>query len=246
MSANKPALESGETADSVKLHDVQFRDILVSMDATDPGRRERKKLQTHQSLRAAALQLGAERGLQEVTVEEIADAADVSVRTFYAHYPSKEDAIVGFDASRVEQLRLALVARPKDEAPLDSLRFVLHRLHVESSEEWPLRMRVLRTNPDLIPRMFASFVVFEKAMIDTIALRTGLDASTDLYPSLVTAVATAAFRATIGLWRSGGEKRPFDEIFDEAFDQVTLGFSSVPGSGAPMTTRSKTSRAKGK
>ena len=222
------------------------------MGASVSGRRERKKLQTHQSLRAAALRLCAERGLHEVTVEDIANEADVSVRTFYAHYPSKEDAIVGFDASRVEQLRLALVDRPPDEAPLESLRNVLQRLHEESSEEWPLRMRVLKTNPALVPRMFASFVVFERAMIETIAMRTNTDPTTDLYPALVTAVATGAFRASIGVWRNGGEKRPFNEVFNSAFEQVGRGLIApaptpivTPGSRARTKTRAPKTKPKG-
>lgn len=219
------------------------------MEGGASGRRERKKLQTHQSLRAAALRLSAERGLHEVTVEEIANEADVSVRTFYAHYPSKEDAIVGFDASRVEQLRLALVDRPLDEVPLESLRFVLQRLHEESSEEWPLRMRVLKTNPALVPRMFASFVVFERAMIETIAIRTNTDPATDLYPALVTAVATGAFRASIGAWRSGGEKRSFNEIFDSAFEQVGRGLTppkTPPSVESASRARTKTRAPKTK
>ncbi|MHB1209225.1 MAG: TetR/AcrR family transcriptional regulator [Acidimicrobiales bacterium] len=193
------------------------------MSTPEVGRRERKKSQTHQSLRVAALRLCAERELGEVTVEDIADEADVALRTFYAHYRSKEDAIVGFDASRVEQLRLALLERPNDEAPLESLRVVLQRLHDESRDEWPLRMRVLQKNPILVPRMFASFVVFERAMIETIASRTNTDATTDLYPALVTAVATAGFRASISVWRAGGTQQSFAQIFDDAFEQIGRG-----------------------
>lgn len=187
------------------------------------GRRDRKRIQTHDALRKAALGLSAERGLQKVTVEDIADAADVSIRTFYDYFPSKEDAIIGFDASRVEHLRLALLDRPDEESPLDSLRFVLHQLHVESREEWPLRMRVIKTNPSLLPKMFASFAVFERAMIEAIAQRTQTDPAVDLYPALVTAVATGAFRAVISTWRSGGERLAFDDLFASAFEQLGSG-----------------------
>lgn len=190
------------------------------MVSEEVGRRDRKRLQTHAALRNAALRLSAENGLQEVTVEDIAEAADVSIRTFYDHFPSKEDAIVGFDASRVEHLRRALLERPADEPPLESLRFVLYQLHVESREEWPLRMRVIKKNPDLLARMFASFAVFERAMVESIAQRTQTDAVADLYPALVTAVATGTFRAVISAWRGGGEKVAFDELFDSAFTQL--------------------------
>lgn len=187
------------------------------------GRRERKKLATHRLLRSAALEMSAERGLAKVTVEDIAEAADVSVRTFYDHFATKEDAIVGFDASRVDQLREALTERPLDEPPLESLRNVFRELLVESSEEWPLRMEVIRANPDLLPRMFSSFAVSEKAMIEVIASRTGTDSEHDLYPILITAVATGAFRTSISVWRASGGRVVLTEVFDAAFEQVSLG-----------------------
>jgi AcrR family transcriptional regulator len=193
------------------------------MTSNELGRRERKKLATHRLLRSAALQLSADRGLSKVTVEDIAEAADVSVRTFYDHFATKEDAIVGFDASRVDQLRETLRERPEDEAPLESLRSVLRELLVESSEEWPLRMEVIRANPDLLPRMFSSFAVSEKAMIEVIASRTGTDPEHDLYPILITAVATGALRTSISVWRASGGTLVLSEVFDAAFEQVSLG-----------------------
>ncbi len=212
------------------------------MSAPELGRRERKKSQTHQALRVAALRLCAERDLNEVTVEDIADEADVALRTFYAHYPSKEDAIVGFDASRVEQLRLALLERPREEAPLESLRVVLERLHDEARDEWPLRMRVLEKNPVLVPRMFASFVVFERAMIETVASRSATDPTLDLYPTLVTAVATAAFRASISTWRGSGGKKSFAQILRDAFDQIGHGLQAPVAPSATGVTGEKPRR----
>lgn len=200
------------------------------------GRQGRKKLATHQLLRSAALRLSAERGFQKVTVEDIAEAADVSVRTFYDHFPTKEDAIVGFDASRVDQIREALTARPLNEPPLLSIKAVLRDLLAESSEEWPLRMQVIRHEPSLLSRMFASFAISERAMIEVIAARTGTDANRDLYPALITAVATGAFRASMTVWRSNGEVLALADVFDAAFELVSTGFpapNAAPGHAAP-------------
>lgn len=193
------------------------------MSSEPVGRRERKKSLTHQQLRAAALRLGAEKGLQKVTVEDIAEAADVSTRTFYDHFSSKEDAIVGFDEERVQQLRDALRQRPLDEQPLDALRVVMRQLLQESSEEWPLRMRIIRFEPTLLSRMFDSFTSVERAMVEVIAERTLRDPDTDLYPVLVTAVATGAFRASVRFWHRSGEATPLATIFDDAFLQVSSG-----------------------
>ncbi len=191
------------------------------MEAEPLGRRERKRLATHHALRTAALQLGAERGIRDVTVEEIATAADVSVRTFYDHFPSKEDAIIGFDAWRVDQLRDALASRPPDEAPLEALRVVMAQFFHESSDEWPLRMRAINADPALMGRMFVSFIAYERTLVEVIEQRTGLDGERDPYPALVTAVATAAFRSSMTTARaSGGELDPA-ATFDAAIARLS-------------------------
>lgn len=202
------------------------------------GRRERKRLATHRQLRLAALRLCAERGLASVTVEDIAEAVDVSTRTFYDHFSNKQEAIVGFDASRVDHLREALRSRPLEEAPLVSLQCALRELLVEAGEEWPLRMAVIRANPELLPRMFSSFSIAEKAMVDEIATRVGTDRDHSLYPVLVTAVATSALRSAIGYWRASGESRRLLDVFDEAFERVGDGLPAP----AETTTRRSTTR----
>src|SRR4051794_34679169 len=107
-----------------------------SMSVAEPtgerlGLRERKKRATRQSLHSEALRLVAERGFDDVTIEDIAAAADVSPRTFFNYFGSKEDVIVNPDPDRVERLRTALAEHTADEPPLDVLESVL----IESLDE---------------------------------------------------------------------------------------------------------------
>ena len=81
--------------------------------------RERKKLATRRSLRRVALDLVAERGFAHVTVEDIAEAADVSPRTFFNYFPSKEAALFGADPERVAALRERVVREAPGEPVLD-------------------------------------------------------------------------------------------------------------------------------
>ena len=68
------------------------------------GRRERKKQATRAALSGAAVRLSLEHGVEHVTVEQIADDADVSLRTFFNYFSSKEEAVVAGDAARGDVL----------------------------------------------------------------------------------------------------------------------------------------------
>src|SRR5246127_412323 len=87
--------------------------------------RERKKLATRRSLRRHALDLVAKRGFANVTVEDIAEAADVSPRTFFNYFPSKEAVLFGGDPDRAAELRDGIVNAAPGRPALDALRVVL-------------------------------------------------------------------------------------------------------------------------
>lgn len=190
------------------------------------GRRDRKKRATREALRSSALALVAERGFDHVTIEDISEAVDVSTRTFFNYFQSKEDAIVGSDPERVEELRAALAARPANEAPLDMLRAVIGELTtplMERHEEWALRSRVLRETPALLPLQLASFAAYERVLAEAVAKRTGADPDRDVYPGLTAAAAMAAFRAAVTVWRAGDPVRSLPDLFSEAIDHLAAG-----------------------
>src|ERR1700743_244892 len=89
------------------------------------SRRERKKLATRRLLRRAALELVAERGLANVTVEDIAEAAEVSPRTFFNYFPSKEAVLFSGDPDRAAELRARIAGYDRSRTALDALRAVL-------------------------------------------------------------------------------------------------------------------------
>jgi AcrR family transcriptional regulator len=76
------------------------------------GRRERKKAQTRKALADAALELFSARGYDQVSVKEVADAADVSVTTLFKYFPSKEALVFDLDSD----VEAALVASVRDRA----------------------------------------------------------------------------------------------------------------------------------
>jgi AcrR family transcriptional regulator len=87
-----------------------------------PGRRERKKAATRQSIADAALRLFLERGYDQVGIRDIADAADVSTTTLFKHFPGKEALVFDQDENREAELTAAVRNRAAGQGILDALR----------------------------------------------------------------------------------------------------------------------------
>jgi AcrR family transcriptional regulator len=197
-----------------------------SLAVAVPGLRERKKLATRHALEHAALRLVDERGIDRVTVDEIAAAADVSTRTFFNYFPSKEQALVAQDPARRALLQETLAARPATEAPLDALRAVFTAVADQIGDrarDWPLRMRVIAANPALLPHLVAAFAETEQFLVGIVVQRTGLDPATDGYPRLLAAIVMTLLRTTMQRWSEGGRARPLRDLIDESFDQLARG-----------------------
>jgi AcrR family transcriptional regulator len=194
------------------------------------GLRERKKLATRLALHDAALRLVAERGLEHVSVDDIAERADVSPRTFFNYFASKDDAVLGLDPSGGAHMVEALLARPAGESPVQAMRTVAHAQAAEMAEEtelWPLRMRVIDAHPALLGRLAASFGQSERAMATAIAERTG-SAVDDLYPLLLAGVAAAAMRSALHRWLAGDFTASLPDLVDEAWDALAAGLPAPP------------------
>jgi AcrR family transcriptional regulator len=210
----------------------------TALDTRD--RRERKKRETRRRLQAATLELAAEHGLAGVTAEQIAEAADVSPRTFFNYFPSKEAALAGEDPERDDRLRTALVARPAEEPPLAALRAILLDLAaelVDRREEWQARLRVVRRDPQLLASGFASWNRLERSLALGVAERTGLDVERDLYPSLLVASMVSAVRTAALRWGADAGSSRLPALVAEAIDLLAAGLPppGPPPSGAPTT-----------
>jgi AcrR family transcriptional regulator len=158
-----------------------------------PGLRERKKQKTRDTIIKVAMDLFAERGYEQTTIAEIAEAAEVSPRTIFAYFPSKED-IVFCDFPQVqERLAKALRERPEGATALDALRdFIAASMSPDPTDA--LRKRILASDETLRRNKRARFAPFEQLMVEAIAedLHAGPD---DIRPQMVAAALTAAFSA---------------------------------------------------
>ena len=190
------------------------------------GLRERKKAATRLALHEAALRLVAERGLDSVSVDDIADRADVSPRTFFNYFPSKDDAVVGLDPTRTGSTAEAFRARPADESPVEALRAVQREGATEMSQDpelWPLRMKVIDAHPALIGRLTAVFGEAERVLAEAIATRTGTAVGVDVYPTLLAATSSSVMRTSLYRWLTSGFTASLPRLVDEAWDALEAG-----------------------
>ena len=196
----------------------------------EPGLRERKKADTRAALAAATVRLAVDRGWEHVTVEAIAAAADVSYRTFFNHFSSKEDALLHPGGPDQPRLSTRLRAVPADVAPLSAVRTAVRAELVELEAD-PVglleRLTVLMGTPSLLPRLVEMSATDEREFALAVAERTGTDADADLLPPLLAAVVSAALRVSLLRWQAQGGTTPLTELADEALDAVAAGLPAA-------------------
>lgn len=175
---------------------------------------------------AAALRLVDERGLDQVTVEEISEAADVSPRTFFNYFATKDDALVGEPLEDAASVHARLLAAPPGPL-LGAVRAVMAPWVEQMQADrdiWLVRMRVVRANPSLLPGLFARAVQEEADLVAAVAARTGLPREHP-FPQVAANVIGGAFRTAMMRWGDADDSRPLSEFVDEAFAVVASGLS---------------------
>jgi AcrR family transcriptional regulator len=189
-----------------------------------PGLRERKKLATKQALAVAAMQLAKERGLENVRVEDITDAVNVSRRTFTNYFSSKEEAIASLNADRAARAAEALRERPAGEPLADALAEVFAAQYETAAQAGRERMEpigLLASSPALRGEYLKTLVQAEEPLAKVIAERTGADPQGDLYPHVLAAAVMAAVRAATGHWMATGGASSLPDLIRQAVRQVS-------------------------
>lgn len=153
---------------------------MTETEARALGRRERKKAATRQALAAAARRLFLERGFDEVTVTEVADAADTAVSTLFAHFPGgKEALILGDGDERERSLAAAVRQRPEGVSVLHALRDFLATRGPFDPDPEPEARRIAKlviATPALRTYARALWTGCETSLARVIAEETGRDA----------------------------------------------------------------------
>ena len=207
--------------------------------------RERKKQRTREALLRSALELFTTQGYERTTVDEIAEAVDVSQRTFFRYFAGKED--VAFTVQEMTEARFveAVRARPPHEAPLEALRqAVLEgwdgiRETVESAVPVELYLRMYRTiesTPALLAAHLRRSAATEETIARLLAEREGVDVDADPRPRLAVAVFGGVIRVTERQWCTG------EDFSLEAIRQLTASYLDLVGSALTGNWRASQDR----
>jgi len=191
--------------------------------AAGAGLRERKKLETKQALAQAAMRLAVEHGLENVRVEDITDAVNVSRRTFTNYFSNKEEAIASLNADRAARAAEALRGRPADEPLADALAAAFAAQHEAAAQVHPERVgpvRMMAFSPALRGEYLKTLAQAEDPLARVIAERTGADPQRALYPHVLAAAVTAAVRVATEHWMTHDASRSLPDLIREAVRQV--------------------------
>jgi len=190
------------------------------------GRRERKKAETRAALARAAMRLALERGVENVTTEAIAEAADVAPRTFRNYFSGKEEAIVEEMADGLRQLADVLRSRPAGEPLWDSVGHtlaVLGSLPPAALDEIAARVRMVKASSALLGSQLAVFDRIGQDFTAIIAERTGTDARLDVYPRLAAATVATALRIAVFTWLDSDGRLALADVAADVIAQVRAG-----------------------
>ncbi|MEU6241055.1 TetR family transcriptional regulator [Streptomyces sp. NPDC047024] len=174
--------------------------------------RERKKRRTREALVRAALELFTTRGYEQTTVDEIAEAVDVSQRTFFRYFAGKEDAAFAVQDMTEAHFVAAVRDRPAHEPPMVALRQAILenwdaiRETVETSVPVELYLRMYRmigSTPALLAAHLRRSASTEQTLARVLAEREGVDVDTDPRPRLAVAVFCGVIRVTEQQWSTG-------------------------------------------
>jgi AcrR family transcriptional regulator len=212
----------------------------MSTDVDAPGTsgiglRERKKARTREALQEAAMDRFARQGFDGTTVEEIAEACEVSPRTFFRYFPTKEDVLFADAATRRERLLAVIVARPAGEPAFVALRAAMRTLtadYADDRDAMVTRSRIIAASPHLQAYKAEHQHGWEADVVDALERRAvARDESVDREDlMLVTAVTTAAFRVAIDAWVADASAPDLGVLLDHAFARLAAGFD--PGFAA--------------
>ncbi|PRY38135.1 TetR/AcrR family transcriptional regulator [Umezawaea tangerina] len=211
------------------------------------GLRERKKLRTYQAISDTALALFAEHGYDQVSITQVAEAAEVSRRTLFSYFPTKEDLVISRMADHETEAGRVVRNRPPDQPPLAALR--THYLDglsrrdpitgLTDLEPALVLYRVILGTPSLVAGMFKFKVNGEEALAAALH-------ETAALPTLTAKLAATQIMAVMWMLSLDNRERVVagtcsDDLYPHAVAAAEQGFTQLAnGLGTLLTATTTT------
>jgi AcrR family transcriptional regulator len=203
---------------------------VLTQDGTT-GLRERKKVATRRALGLAAMRLAAERGLENVLVEDIAEAAGVSARTFNNYFGSKYEAICALGFDRAMRVGAALRERPPGEPLWDAIVAAVMSEYASADralgEDWMTGVRLVTSEPALRGEYLKVQAMTQYALAEAIGLRLGFRAGATMFPRILAAAVTAAVQAAMERWLHADPPTALAPLVRSSLQQLADGMREV-------------------
>ena len=188
-----------------------------------PGLRERKKLRTKTAIQKEAMRLFLAKGFEETTIEDIAEAVDISPSTFFNYFPSKEDVV--FQDELDPLIIKAFDAQPREVHPIRRLRIAMRTVftHLTPEQENMIKQRthLFISTPELRGAMLSQFADLVDQITELLAAHVGKNASDFAVRNIAGAVLGVLLASMLVLTRD--PKADMMKIADSALEHLEAG-----------------------
>lgn len=198
------------------------------------GLRESKKRAARIAIQLSALELVAQRGFCEVSVDDIAAASGVSPRTFFNYFATKEDALFTPDINRLEAADRFIAEADASRGPMSVVRATLLDMMDDSKHDLtPVRLRrqILDREPALVGSFLRASQSTQSHWVAALKERFGGEkALREGHIELVVAVCWTATGIALHMWSAGGHGDRLTDILAWQLDQLAVGLDNpLPG-----------------
>jgi AcrR family transcriptional regulator len=198
---------------------------MPSTTSSGPSLREIGRDAVRARITEIALDLFAEHGFGQVTVDQIAAAAGMSGRTFHRYFAAKEDVVVGEPEQWGEFVRDAFAARPADEPVWDSLlasfeAFVDLLAQNGRDQRGKVAMRILVSTASLRARNLEKHQLWGRMLVPLVAARLPDDGDTALRAEIIVQAALACLDVAFTTWANVDDDTTISELLERSFSML--------------------------
>jgi len=195
---------------------------------TEPELPDAPREATRARIERAALDLFTRRGFEGVTIDEVADVAGISRRTYFRYFATKADAVWGDFSAHVDRLAALLRDSGGGQTVLAAICDAYVEVNDYAPRDLPLlrqRMQLILTEPALLAHSQVRYADVDRVVAEYVASRTGTEPG-ELLARLVATSTRAAATTAFEAWLTYPEFS-LDKALRTAFDELAAGFRSL-------------------